>query len=85
MTMAELCGEEKGACRGATMMVNGVQHRRSDLMPCDGNVCMTTLDARSNTLWKRAENTLVYFLLQNGNANVAERLTRVQLAAAARS
>jgi len=84
MTMAELCDEQSTHCTRSNMRVNGVQHRRSHLMPCDGNVCLTTLDARSSTVWKRAENELVYFLLQTGHSGVAERLTRVQLNAAGR-
>uniref|UniRef100_A0A7S1XIJ0 Uncharacterized protein n=1 Tax=Erythrolobus australicus TaxID=1077150 RepID=A0A7S1XIJ0_9RHOD len=82
MTMAELCAIED--CSASTMPVNGVQHRRALLMPCDGAVCMTTLDARSNTVWKRAENAVVYRMLQAGHAGLAEQLTRIQLAASAR-
>jgi len=79
-TMAELCALK--ACTRSMMHVNGVQHVRSALMPCDNDVCVTTLDAGSNTIWKRAENRLVYFLLEHGGPEIAQSLTRIQLSAA---
>eukprot|EP00183_Erythrolobus_madagascarensis_P003473 CAMPEP_0185848672 /NCGR_PEP_ID=MMETSP1354-20130828/3459_1 /TAXON_ID=708628 /ORGANISM="Erythrolobus madagascarensis, Strain CCMP3276" /LENGTH=337 /DNA_ID=CAMNT_0028549089 /DNA_START=594 /DNA_END=1607 /DNA_ORIENTATION=- len=82
LTMAELCAED--ACTVAEMHVNGVQHVRSALMPCHGDVCLTTLDARSGTIWKRVENRIVNRLLKFGNRAIAERLTRIQLAGATR-
>mmetsp|Transcript_7647 Transcript_7647/g.16299 ORF Transcript_7647/g.16299 Transcript_7647/m.16299 type:complete len:303 (+) Transcript_7647:127-1035(+) len=82
LTMAELCAEE--TCTVAEMRVNGVQHVRSTLMPCHGDVCLTTLDGWSNTIWKHLENKAVRFLLNTGNARIAERLTKIQMAAAAR-
>mmetsp|Transcript_8816 Transcript_8816/g.23131 ORF Transcript_8816/g.23131 Transcript_8816/m.23131 type:complete len:465 (-) Transcript_8816:259-1653(-) len=83
LTMEMLCSIEE--CTQSEMLVNGVQHRRAQLMPCDGNVCMTTLDARANTLWKQAENAAVYYMLQTGHSGLAEQLTRIQLASAGRS
>mmetsp|Transcript_2727 Transcript_2727/g.5995 ORF Transcript_2727/g.5995 Transcript_2727/m.5995 type:complete len:477 (-) Transcript_2727:115-1545(-) len=83
LTMRELCAVE--SCSSTTMLVNGVQHVRSKLMPCDRGVCMTTLDERSRSVWKRAENILVHFLLRSGSSRVAQVLTRAQIAAAVRS
>uniref|UniRef100_A0A7S1XHT7 Uncharacterized protein n=1 Tax=Erythrolobus australicus TaxID=1077150 RepID=A0A7S1XHT7_9RHOD len=80
MTMAELCSVE--TCAAKSMYVNGVQHVRHHLMPCDGDVCMTTLDARVNSAWKRVENRVVYRLLQSGVSSIAEGLTRIQLRSA---
>eukprot|EP00183_Erythrolobus_madagascarensis_P006561 CAMPEP_0185843670 /NCGR_PEP_ID=MMETSP1354-20130828/93_1 /TAXON_ID=708628 /ORGANISM="Erythrolobus madagascarensis, Strain CCMP3276" /LENGTH=306 /DNA_ID=CAMNT_0028543201 /DNA_START=234 /DNA_END=1154 /DNA_ORIENTATION=- len=81
VTMSELCDTE--ACTRSTMLVNGVQHVRSHLMPCDGSVCMTTLDARENTTWKKVENRVVRFLLGLEHAGLSHQLTKIQLSAAA--
>mmetsp|Transcript_2127 Transcript_2127/g.5735 ORF Transcript_2127/g.5735 Transcript_2127/m.5735 type:complete len:919 (-) Transcript_2127:835-3591(-) len=79
MTMAELCSIEP--CTASSMQVNGVQHVRHSLMPCDRDVCLTTLDARANSNWKRFENSVVYNLLQTRVSAVAHALTQVQLRA----
>mmetsp|Transcript_10252 Transcript_10252/g.21524 ORF Transcript_10252/g.21524 Transcript_10252/m.21524 type:complete len:530 (-) Transcript_10252:1789-3378(-) len=83
MTMMELCAGDGVECTKKAMYVNGVQHERHGLMPCDGDVCMTTLDARVNSAWKRVENGIVYRLLQTGVTSVAKRLTQIQLRSAA--
>jgi len=82
LTMGELCATER--CELGKMWVNGVQHRRSHLMPCDGDVCLTTLDARVSSAWKRFENNAVHWMLRSGVPALTDVLTRVQLRSAAR-
>jgi len=81
LTMRELCASEK--CERKAMYVNGVQHRRNHLMPCDGNVCLTTLDDAVGSTWKRVENAFVYKLLKADIPGIADTLTQIQLASAA--
>mmetsp|Transcript_4971 Transcript_4971/g.13382 ORF Transcript_4971/g.13382 Transcript_4971/m.13382 type:complete len:924 (-) Transcript_4971:3280-6051(-) len=82
VTMSELCIEKQ--CARKAMLVNGVQHRRSHLMPCDGDVCLTTFEAARNSAWKRAENALVYALLKTRIPGIANAATRIQLFSATR-